>query len=194
MKRDRFIKINLTRKAKPEKKAKPRVKPSIKIPEKLTGNFIVIGALIIALIISAIVDGRQIVRLGELQKEKAKKEQELKKLNRYYARMKELEKKLTVVKKKLEIISKISRESKVPLRIMESLEECIPPEVWITKLSWTEKKMKIQGYTLNEDRLADFIEKMEKKPFVGKIFVSYIKRKVIKSVTAKEFNLEVNLL
>jgi len=194
VKRDRFIKINLTRKAKPEKKAKPRVKPSIKIPEKLTGNFIVIGALIIALIISAIVDGRQIVRLGELQKEKAKKEQELKKLNRYYARMKELEKKLTVVKKKLEIISKISRESKVPLRIMESLEECILPEVWITKLSWTEKKMKIQGYTLNEDRLADFIEKMEKKPFVGKIFVSYIKRKVIKSVTAKEFNLEVNLL
>ena len=193
MKRDRFIKINLSKKAKPEKKARFKAKPSIKIPEKLASNILIIILLAAAVIISAIMDSKHFLKLRQLQKEKKEKEQELKKLNRYYIEMKELERKLAIVEKKLKIIEKISKESKKPLRVMESIEECIPSEVWITKLGWSEGKMKIQGYTLNEDRLADFIERMERKPFVKRIFVSYIKRKIVQSVVAKEFNLEVNL-
>ena len=193
MKGDRFIKINLSRKAKPEKKIKPKAKPSIKIPEKLTGNILIIILLTIAIVVSAVMDGKQFLKLKQLQEEKIKKEQELKKLNKYYTKVKELERKLAIIEKKLKIIERISREAKKPLRVMESIEECIPSEVWLKKLEWLEGRIKIQGYTLNEDRLADFIEEMERKPFVKKVFVGYIKREVVRSVVAKKFNLEVNL-
>ncbi len=181
--RRRLIKINLI--AREVKKKR--------VPKLYTKNLPIILGLILGLAIAGGMDYIYINKVKNLQREIASKKRELKVLSPYVKKLKEAEAKLAKLKRMKEIIEKITKEAHIPLKVVQTVESSIPYEVWLKEMNLSGKKLRLKGYSLNDEKIADFLENLGKSRFVARVGISYIKKVSVNGFPVKEFNAEVTI-
>jgi len=181
--RRKLIKINLI--AREVKKKK--------VPSRYWGIIPILLGLILGILISFGVDYSYTAKVNRLKKEVEVKRNRLKVLSPYVRKLKETEAKLSRLKKMKEIISKIVKEAHVPLKVIQTVEASIPYEVWLKEMSLSGKKLKLKGYSLNDEKIADFLENLSKSELITKVSISYIKKVTVNKFPVKEFSAEVTI-
>ncbi len=180
--RRRLIKINLIAREARKKK---------RVSQLYVKNLPLILGLVIGIAVALGMDYVYITKVNSLKAEVSAKKRELKELSPYVKKLKEVEAKLNRLKKIKSIIEKITTESHIPLKVVQAVESSIPYEVWLYRMKLDGKRLNIKGYSLNDEKIADFIERLERNSLVARVGISYIKKVKVNNFPVKEFNAEV---
>ena len=113
---------------------------------------------------SRIVGGQHL--LGDAEKEK------LKDVNRQKS---EYEQNIAKLKNKLDVIGQIQEGRYLPVRLFDELTKVLDKDtpVWLTSFSVDEGKIKMEGMSLSNKDLADFVTRLERTPFYKDVDLLY---------------------
>jgi len=76
-----------------------------------------------------------------------------------------LEKTKTKLDKKVKIITELKAKQQDAVRMMDEVSKALPDMVWLTKLSFTDNVLKLEGSALTNDLIADFINSLKASNF-----------------------------
>ncbi len=164
-----------------------------KVPSHYLNFLPVLLGVVLGVIIALGMDYVYNSRVNRLKREVEAKRSELKVLSPYVKKLKETEAKLSKLKKMKQIISEIIKEAHVPLKVIQTVEASIPYEVWLREMDLSGKKLKLKGYSLNDEKIADFLENLSKSELIAKVSISYIKKVKVNKIPVKEFSAEVTI-
>ncbi len=183
-----LIKINLIERHRERKKVK---KPSL---PKAPSFMPVVVLLLVGVLIVCVWDYRLLSQKSHLE---AKIREKRRVLNLLRAKAKEvssIEKELKELRAKKSIIQEIIRQAHLPLKVILAIQNSMPEDVWLNSFNLKGKKIYMKGYALNDDSLADFVERLlEQKKLIGSVSVKRYEKTKINGVEAKRFVGEVLL-
>jgi type IV pilus assembly protein PilN len=158
-----MIRINLL---KPEtrdiKEAGPPGAPEFKPPKKPTnvGNLIFL-LLVVGLGAFYFLQQRAFNRENELldqaNREKAK-------LQYVIAKLEEVKKQKESLERKINLINNLKAQQDLAVRLMDDLSRFLPEWVWLTEVTFDPKGLLIKGKALSNNLIADYIAALEASP------------------------------
>lgn len=189
MERNRIIRVNLMKgkqRREPARKRKPAKPGKIDAEKK---NLLLVGIFVMVGVVASLAwDYTLLKQSRSLQSVLQREKRELAILNKRKALAAKIKKELEELRNKERIIKQIIAEAHMPLRVLKKIEEAMPEEVWLEKFSLNSKKISLVGYALNDDVLANFVERLLKeKELVAKVSVRRYERKIINGVPVKQF-------
>jgi len=174
-----LIRINLLE----EQRAPQRGAPSISVPSLPQENllFYVLQAaipILVVLIVGAMwfVNSRTI---GELNDEIRTLEDELKQLRAVIELNKRLEAKRDLLRRKIEVISKLKRNQNVPVLMLDQLSRNLSEFLWLGNLKVNNRSMTLQGFAQNEYAHSQFMRNLQNSEY----FESITPRELIRQRT-----------
>lgn len=99
-----------------------------------------------------------------IQKRAKKKE-----LEPYIKRVDELEARRNELAKKNHAIEELRSQRTIPVHIMDELSRSLPEYLWLTNLALKGATLAIDGETLQEQAIPNFMKNMEASEFVGEV-------------------------
>lgn len=100
------------------------------------------------------------IEATNVEKEKTKIQDELKKIRGFEAQKVELEKTEQVINAKIETIEQLIRGKDHTVKAMIALSQALPKDVWITEIVATEKTFNIRGNTVDIGLVSDVMSKL----------------------------------
>lgn len=96
-------------------------------------------------------------------------------------------------KKRLEDIIKVIRElEKIrtgPARVFDEINILIPSDTWLTSISESGGKMKIDGYSFSDPGIANFMKSLDTSKYFSNVELLEIQQTVIEGEKVKKFTL-----
>lgn len=163
-----MLKINLF-----SKKAKPRglFKPDFWI-------FLIVLLLVIGAGIgyTMVLD----MQIQSLQAVLTVKQKKVKKMGTYQKKIKELEKKVTAFKQRIEVIKNIRQKQNLPVIYLDVLVSHLPKrKLWFNNLQLNGDKIRFKGVALDNQVLARYIEVLRRSRYVQKAAIVFTSRKKV---------------
>ncbi len=183
MRQRRIIRINLMDRKAPSEKGKP----SPKREPKAIPNVVYALPIVAALLISLVWDYTLLKQKGELSAVRNRKKMELTLLEKKTKLLKKMKRELVELEDRKRIIKQIIKEAHLPLKVIKAIQEAMPEDVWLTSFDMNGKNIKMNGYALNDDALADFVENLQKSEFVASVQVSRYEKKEVNGVRVRRF-------
>lgn len=97
---------------------------------------------------------------SNIDKEKSKIQDELKKYSGFEKQRAELEKNLQLIQKKNETIESLIRGKDHTVKSLITLSQSLPKEVWITEITASEKLINLRGSTIDIALISDVMSKL----------------------------------
>lgn len=178
-----MIKINLL----PEKSIKKDVKNK---------EFVVLGVFALVVVLGIIVFlntsqankmGDKVATIEKLNKDIAELDVKVKEVEKYKQDNKELE-------NKIGIIRTLQAKKTGPVKVLDKLSMEIPEEVWVDSFADTAGALKLTGAGLDDEKISEFLKKLEATPLFCQVELQYIRPRPIgkKRVRAFEINASLN--
>jgi len=124
-------------------------------------------------------------QIATLNTIKENNKKEIKKYNKVNNEIKEIKKKLNLIKKRMAIVKKIGEDRKEPVILLDTMTKMIiSKRMWLTKFSAIEDTVTIKGIALDNKTVADFMTRLQ----TSKLFTS-VNLKNLKQHKIKEKNL-----
>jgi type IV pilus assembly protein PilN len=85
------------------------------------------------------------------------------------------EQNIASLKNQLDIITKIKARRFLPVRLFDELTKVLNKDlpVWLTKFSIADEKIQVEGFSLSNRDLANFVTRLEKTPFFRSVDLLY---------------------
>lgn len=85
------------------------------------------------------------------------------------------EQNIASLKNQLDIITKIKARRFLPVRLFDELTKVLNKDlpVWLTKFSIADEKIQVEGFSLSNRDLANFVTRLEKTPFFRNVDLLY---------------------
>ncbi len=190
-----FIKVNLA-----ERKAKKRrfkfslpIKGIEKVPDISIYVPILVG-LLVGVLALGIWDYRLASQKAVVKAALERRKTEVALLKRKVGDLQRVENELKQLKQKKKIIEELIRRAHRPLKIILAVQDSMPEEVWVSDFKLMGNRISMKGYALNDDVLADFVEKLqEQKSYVSAVRVSRYEGTTVNGVKVRRFYAEVLL-
>jgi type IV pilus assembly protein PilN len=151
------------------------------------------GILLSCLIVIAVVLigfwmlGRQV---QNLKKEKMALEIQTREAAALQKEIKELRDKKEIAKNRLTLLQNLEKERHGPIRLMESLATILPvDQLWLTSLKETGSEIRIDGVSLGNEILADFMKRLEASSLFKQVDLVHSTQGVYKDLKVKNFTL-----
>ncbi|PIE70859.1 MAG: hypothetical protein CSA22_05535 [Deltaproteobacteria bacterium] len=121
-------------------------------------------------------------------------------LKSYEAKVKEVDeikKKLDILNKRVDAIDTLkSRRSEAVVLLDTMTEMIIKDRMWLTDLSFKDNKVMLNGNSLDEITVADFMTRLERSSIFSEVFLRSIKKRSIKTsqgdIEIKSFSVDCN--
>lgn len=106
-------------------------------------------------------------KIADLKKQVAAAAAEKEKLKDVNSQKQKYEQNIEKLKSKLDIISKIKEKRFLPVRLFDELTKVLGSDtpVWLTRLSISDENIQIEGFSLSNPDLADFVTSLDETPF-----------------------------
>ncbi len=192
MRQKEIVGINLLRREskKPAPKRPIGVKPGIKRPFEFNRDTVIIGVLFLVFVLAF---GGYYYKLTRTVKSKEKllvaKKAELRKLEKVYAKIRRLEARKKEILRMIGVIESLSRGRDRMVRFFEDLESDIPNDSWLSAFTFKGNSVRMVGYALEDNGVADFMENLSREKSVVKCSLKYIKEVSIAGIKVREFSL-----
>jgi len=153
-----------------------------------------VSLFFLSLILVIIVVGYFQIRLGSkissLTEKVEMTETELGKYQKIAKNVDIIKKKLDNLHKRTDVMVRLDKNRKEPIRLLEAMTELIVPDrMWLTKLEASGKTVKLSGVALDNKTTADFMTRLEQSGLFSSVNLHTLKRKVQKKQKLKSFNI-----
>jgi type IV pilus assembly protein PilN len=149
----------------------------------LLSSLIVIAAVLIGFWML----GRQV---QNLKKEKMALEMQTREAAALQKEIKELKDKKEVSQNRLTLLQNLEKERHGPVHLMESLSALLPvDQLWLTSLKETGSEIRIDGVSLGNEILADFMKRLEASSLFKQVDLVHSTQGVYKDLKVKNFTL-----
>ncbi|RPH84700.1 MAG: hypothetical protein EHM75_10570, partial [Desulfobacteraceae bacterium] len=111
--------------------------------------------------------GSQVRRLEEERLTLEKQAQGFSNLQR---EIKELKDKKELARNRLDLLTRLEKERHGPVRLLEQLTVALPVnQLWITALKETDSEIRLDGLSLSNQILADFMKRLERLELISRV-------------------------
>lgn len=159
-----------------------------RLPEtnRLRNGFLVgLGAVLVAFLLGVWTLNAQIARLAE---EKNTLEKQAAGFAALQQEIKELRDKKELASKRLTLLQRLEEDRHGPVKLLEQLSKALPAnQLWITALKETETEIRIDGLSLSNQILADFMKRLDGLPAVVRIDLVQSSQVAYKDLKIKQF-------
>lgn len=129
--------------------------------ELALGSLVVAGAVLLFVIAHV----WQQTRIGSVNRELARLTQELLAIQQPYANVSKIEQQKRELREKLRVISELEAKRVGPVRVLEDLASSTPEKLWVTEFSEVGGNVKISGFGVDEQTVADLIRHLATSSF-----------------------------
>jgi len=157
-----MIKINLLVEARAERVSKA---PLISVGTANVNNYLLLGALILAIGWVGLRYWQLSSRLSDVKAEVAVNQREYDRLKPIIEEVEAYKKKNAELRHKIEVIEQLKANQFGPVRLMDEVSKALPELLWLTDLSVSGTATSMRGQALNENAVANFIANLGASPF-----------------------------
>jgi Tfp pilus assembly protein PilN len=151
------------------------------------GFFIALGAVVLAFLLGF---WALQVQVGRLTEEKNALERQASGFAALQQEIKELKGKKDLASKRLALLKGLEDERHGPVKLLEQLAAALPAnQLWVTALKETEGEIRIDGMSLSNQILADFMKRLVGLPAVVRIDLVQSSQVAYKDLNVKQFTL-----
>ena len=90
---------------------------------------------------------------------------------------------------KLDVLDQLKANRSGPVRLLDELSNTIPSKVWINKFKETAGSISISGTGLNEEAVAEFLQRLEASPYYAGIELQVIEKKTANGREVESFSI-----
>ena len=131
--------------------------------------------------------------LSELRDKKSALETKLFELKKITKKVENLESNQKLLKEKLNTISSLKMKKSGPVRVLDDLRGAVPERVWLSSVKQKAGSLEINGMSLDNQTISEFMGNLEKSPFFGKVDLILSTQKEKDKVKLKQFVLQAQL-
>jgi type IV pilus assembly protein PilN len=174
-----MLKINLL----PIRQLKKRAKARSQIA---AGIVIFISVLVLLGLVGILQAGR----ITTLNDEIAVKTKEKKSFDKVIQELADLEKKRLDLNNKIQIINKLKSDSSLTVHVLDEVSNIIDNNrMWLTSLNQRGGSLKLTGYALDNQTVAQFMDELKVSPFINSVSLNNSSLKAVAGTDLKEFGL-----
>ena len=131
--------------------------------------------------------------IASLDSQVKTQENQLSKLRAVTKEVKDLENKRKELRDKLAVIATLKRSKAGPVRVMDHLNMALPERAWITQIQEQEKVLKIHGFALDNQTIANFMKGLEASEYFGGVDLIETKQVKWKGAGIKQFTVQAKV-
>jgi type IV pilus assembly protein PilN len=174
-----MIRINLLSREEPQ--------GSAKTPGILNIFLLSLGAILAFIIIGYWILGSQV---GRLEEEKLTLEKQAQGFSALQREIKELKEKKELAQNRLALLTRLEKERHGPVRLLEQLAVALPVnQLWITALKETDWEIRLDGMTLSNQILADYMKRLETLELISRVDLIQSGQMIYKEIKIKQFTI-----
>lgn len=174
-----MLKINLL----PIRQLKKRAKARSQIA---AGIVIFISVLVLLGLVGILQAGR----ITTLNDEIAVKTKEKKSFDKVIQELADLEKKRLDLNNKIQIINKLKSDSSLTVHVLDEVSNIVDNNrMWLTSLNQRGGSLKLTGYALDNQTVAQFMDELKVSPFINSVSLNNSSLKAVAGTDLKEFGL-----
>jgi type IV pilus assembly protein PilN len=126
-------------------------------------------------------------KVKSLGREQDAKEKELATFKETNIKLKQLKKTISEIEVKLKIIKRLEKGKTGPVRLLDDIATSVPKDkLWLTSLKEEKGTLALEGTAMDNETVADFMNRLESTESIESIELDWTKRKQI-----KDFNLSL---
>ena len=145
--------------------------------ERLRGQLVVLVLSIVLVLAACFAAYMSLsVRIDDVRADIEQKQQEAVQLRKAIGEVGRFKKKQEELRGKLEVLNQLKENRSGPVRLLDELSKAIPSRVWIDSFSESNGNIRISGIGLNEETVADFLQKLEASPYYQGIELQVIEK------------------
>lgn len=178
-----MLKINLLPIRQLKKRAKAR-------------NQIAAGIVIFlsVLVLLGLVGLLQAGRISTLNDDIAAKTKEKKSFDKVVKELADLEKRRLDLNNKIQIINKLKSDSSLTVHVLDEVAKIVDNNrMWLTSLNQRGGSLKLTGYALDNQTVAQFMDELETSPYIQSVNLNNSSLKQVSGTDLKEFGLSCNV-
>ena len=156
-----MIRINLLPREEREKRR------SLQLPK--IGTLMPVLVLVLVIVLFATVSVFQTLQIGRLKADIARAEQEAAKLRPQIQTIQELTTKREELQRRLNVIADLDKGRLQRVRLVDELSRSVPEHLWLTGYEETGSKVQVEGVTISNLLVADFMTRLEASPLYGSV-------------------------
>jgi type IV pilus assembly protein PilN len=156
-------------------------------PETHKWFFIALGMILAAAFLGYWVLGAQI---RSLEAEKTALEKQTQGYAALQREIKELKEKKELAQNRLTLLTRLEKERQGPVRLLEQLTVALPVnQLWITALKETDAEIRLEGMSLSNQILADYMKRLETLEPILRIDLVQSSQVTYKDIKIKQFTI-----
>ena len=146
-----------------------------------------LGVILAFIIIGYWILGAQVRRLEE---EKLTLEKQAQGFSTLQREIKELKDKKELAQNRLALLTRLGKERHGPVRLLEQLAKALPVnQLWITTLKETDSEIRLDGMSLSNQILADYMKRLEALESISRIDLIQSGQVAYKEIKIKQFTI-----
>lgn len=170
-----MIRINLLEEQRASSRGAAVSVPSLP-QENLLYYVLQAAMVVVALLVIAGWSWRNNQTISQLNEDIATEEAELRRLKDVLELNKKLEKKRDLLRRKIEVITKLKRGQEVPVRVMDQVSRNLSEYLWLEEVKMKGRKLEMKGSAQNEYAHASFMRNLQNSPYFENVTPKSIKK------------------
>ena len=154
---------------------------------------VLIGGLILCALIMGGVYVKNARDMSRLQKEFAATKQQEAALQAMYREFQSLERDKNEIKARLAVIDKIKEGRAIAPRILYDLSSLTKENVWLKRLSKDETKFSLEGRSVDNESICEFVESLSKLPYMTGVELRSVEDVTEGDAVVKKFIVEAGV-
>lgn len=153
-----MIRINLLPTAEAQKAAGQR--------QEMAFGVLIVGAAVVLLVLA---HSFQQARIFSANRELAQVNRDIAAIQGPFAEATRMEQQKAELKEKLAVIAELERKTTGPVHVLSDLSAATPERLWLTEFAENGNGVKISGFGVDEQTVADFLRKLSASPYFRNI-------------------------
>ena len=130
------------------------------------------------------------VQIRSLKEEKLNLEKQTQGYSGLQREIKELKEKKELAQNRLTLLTRLEKERHGPVRLLEQLTMALPVnQLWITTLKETDAEIRLDGMSLSNQILADYMKRLETLESISRIDLIQSGQVAYKEIKIKQFTI-----
>jgi len=184
-----MIKIDLLKKERRPKRPPKKVGvPRVGLPP-IQGILVLVVVVVLVIIVAAALWIGQKNRISNLNREIVGLQNKLDTLKVYVEEVTKIEAKEKEIEMRVRPIQQLNRDRFLIAHLMDDISTAIPEYTWLTSMNLSETNLKIVGHSVSNLLIAEFMENLEKSPFITNVDLEVLEKKKAGEQEVMEFKI-----
>lgn len=125
----------------------------------------------------------------ELKQEIAQIEAKNNALKKQIGEVRDFEKRKAELNKKLDVLKNLKENKSGPVRLLDELSRALPEKLWLTSFAESGGSIKIDGYGIDQNVVAEFMRNLASSPYYENIELGVTEQSKLGDVKVQKFSL-----